>query len=777
MLSTIEGTVVDERNSPVPFASIALYKETADSTFVKGIASNEEGKFQISIKPGSYFLKVSFLSFQENIISNIIVGNDRVDVGKIMLIPSITELGEVEVIAEKEQIELNLDKRIFNVGNDLTNAGRNAIELLDNVPSVSVDVDGNVSLRGSQNVRVLIDGKPSGLVGISSTDALRQLQGSMIERLEVITNPSARYDAEGEVGIINIVLKKGRNQGLNGSFELVGGYPDNHSASINLNYKKKWINLFTSYGVNYRNSPGSGYSIQQFTGDSTYSFERFRDRERGGLANNFRLGSEVYLNDWNTLTISGLYKISDGENKSVLTYRDFDQSNALVNTSIRTDNEQEDGETVELALSYKKTFSQKGREWTADLKWINNDDSEFSNVLEVSDTSFDDLRQEVSNTEDERTWFFQTDYIHPIGKNGKLETGVRINLRSIENDYSVKEKEENGEFFILPDFNNFFVYQEDIYAGYLMFGNKVKDFSYQLGLRAEYSDISTELLKTNEINDRDYLNLFPSAHFSYELDKSNTLQLSYSRRLSRPRFRHLLPFFNFSDNRNFFSGNPNLNPEYTNSFELGHLNYFKNGSILSSIYYRYRTGVIERITEVDDSGLILIFPINLSTQNAYGLEFNVGYDVDKWWKLNGNFNFYRAITDGVYEEQDFYSDTYSWTARFSSKLTILKTVDFQTIFNYSSPRITTQGKSLSMYSLNLGASMDILKKKGTLMLSVRDLLNSRKRRSIVESEGFYSESEFQWRARQILLSFSYRLNQKKQRSRENGLNDNSDGDF
>ncbi len=774
--SSISGNVIDGSGEPVPYASVVVYK-TADSSIVTTGATDFDGKFLIETKPGSYYIKIVFLSFEEKTIQNIDVKGGQVNLGKISLKPGSIDLGEYEVVSEKSQMELKLDKRVFNVGKDLSNTGSNAAEILDNVPSVTVDVEGNVSLRGSQNVRILIDGRPSGLTGVSVADALRQIQGSMIESIELITNPSSKYDAEGEVGIINVILKKEKRDGVNGSFELSAGYPHNHNFSFNLNYRKKWMNLFASSGVSYRQSPGNGYSIQRFTGDTVFSYERIRNHTRGGLASNTRFGSDLFLNDKNTLTVAGLYSFSEGNNNASLIYNDYGFGDVLTQVVTRTDDEIERQENIEGSISYLKTFKKKDQKFTIDAKWIRSDDTEKSDLYQESDNGDLPISQRTSNTEDEENFLIQTDYVHPFGKKGKFETGLKSTMRTIENDYTVEELDGDGNWFTLTNYDNHFIYQENIHAAYVILGNQGKRFSYQGGVRAEYSDIKTELVKTNESNPRSYLNFFPSAHLSYELDSTNTLQLSYSRRLSRPSFRHLLPFFSFSDPRSFYSGNPNLNPEYTNSFELGHLKYFGKGSLLSSVYYRYRTGVIERITTVDSVGFTKVFPVNLSVQNAVGLEFNFNYDITKWWRFNSSFNFYRAITNGEYNGKSLNSDTYTWTSRGTSKFTIKKKTDFQVSFNYRAPELTTQGKSLAMYSIDLGLSRDVLKGNGTIVLSAKDIFNSRKRRSITETTNYYSESEFQWRTRQLIISFSYRLNQKKQRNKDGGGYEGGDGDF
>ena len=341
-------------------------------------------------------------------------------------------------------------------------------------------------------------------------------------------------------------------------------------------------------------------------------------------------------------------------------------------------------------------------------------------------------------------------------------------------DFLVEQKNEQGEYDALQNFDNSFKYDEKIYAAYAIISNEKNRLGWQFGLRGELSEIGTELIKTAQINKREYFNLFPSAFFSYKVNKNNTLQFNYSRRLSRPHFRHLLPFSNFSDSRNFFTGNPNLNPEYTHAFEAGFLKNWKTGSLLSSVYYRYRTGVIDRIridSTINNELKTFMLPVNLSVEKNTGFEFNLEQDLVKWWNLSANFNFYHAETNGSYQEQDLSRQTFTWNGRVTSKIKIKKVFDFQANFFYRAPQQTTQGRNKSFTFINIGLSRDVMKGKGTITLSVQDLLNSRKFRYEVLTNNFSSDGEWQGRMRQIKLGFNYRLNQSKKRQdreRENG---------
>ena len=765
----IGGIIVDEQKAPVPFGSIAVYN-VVDSTLLTGAMSDADGKFEIGIKPGNYYVKITILSFAEKLIPNVSVSDENINLGTITLKSTMDVLEEVIVEGEKEHMELQLDKRVFNVSKDLSNIGANAADILGNLPSVSVDADGTVSLRGSENVTIWINGRPSSLTS-RDPDALRKLQGNMIERVEVITNPSSRYDAAGEVGIINIILKKNQEKGVNGSFMLNGGIPQLIGGSYSINYRNKKTNLFSSYGIDYRRSPGKGTSTQQYTSaDTSFAYIQNNDRSRGGLSHNFTVGMDYFLNDYNSITGSLAYNKGFSVNRATTEYFDYSENNVLTNTTIRTEREEEDEENIEVGLNYKKDFKESGRKLTADFQWIRSVDNENTDYEQYLNGGPAKLQHAI-NDANESNWLFQLDYIHPFSKESKLEAGVKSTTRIIKNDFALEEQDDELNWIPFDAFTNNMVYTERIHAAYVMANTKLNKISIQGGLRAELSDITTELTATNEVNKQNYFNLFPSAGLSYEIKKNNTLQFSYSYRISRPDFRNLLPFSDFRDPRVYFVGNPHLRPEYTNSYELGYLLNWKSGSILSSVYHRRRTDVIRRITDPPTDGVAQVVPINMAKENAYGVEFNLSFSVQEWWKINTTANFYRAITEGTYKEERLYSDTYTWTNRTTSKMTLFKNLDFQASFNYRAPRITPQGKDLSIYSIDLGLSRDILNGRGTLTAGVRDLLNSRKRRSIVDTQGYYSNSSFQWRTRQFNLTFAYRLNRDKDKQNERNRSD------
>ncbi len=772
----IKGIIIDAQSSaPLSYASIRVFKN-ADSSLVTGAITDDKGLFSIETPVGQFYSIIDFIGYKAFKSLSFSISKEQMlhDFGTVKLLSSTQTLGEVVVQAEKSTMELSLDKKIFNVGKDLSNKGGSATDILSNIPSVSVDVEGNVKLRGSDNVRILIDGKPSGLVSFKGSAGLQQLQGSLIERVEIITNPSARYEAEGMSGIINIVLKKEQKQGINGSFEVITGNPVNYGLAANINYRHKKVNFFINYGIAYRKIPGKGSQYQEvYSHDTTFITQMEREGGTTGFHNNIKGGLDYYFTEKSSLTAAYLLRRSDVRRITDFTYKDylFNKNNLKV-TTMRQQDEKEHEPNSEYSLSYKKSFAKKGQELITDFRfmdyWERSDQTypQTSTFADGSPNPSDTKAQKALNDEFEKQYLFQVDYVHPVGKEGKFETGVRSSFRNMINDFLVTERNKQGVYETFQGLDNYFVYDENINALYAIIGNTKAKFSYQFGMRGEITNVKTRLQQTNEANPRNYANLFPSAHFTYKLPKENALQLSYSRRVRRPRYDDLNPFVTFSDNRNFFSGNPNLDPEFSHAFDLGHVKYFEKGSLTSSLYYRHTTDKILSIRRVDNLGYGKTAPENLLTEDAYGAEFTSQYTLIKWWKLDFNINFFRAITDGANIDKNFESDTYSWFMRQTSRFSLPNKIDFQVRGNYEAAQRTPQGIRKSVYFIDLGMNKDVLKGKGTLTFNVSDLLNSRRNRFITygtsrnsrEGGNFYTDGNFLGRRRQINLTFNYRLN-------------------
>ncbi|WP_339701956.1 outer membrane beta-barrel family protein [Algoriphagus aquimarinus] len=765
---TLSGIILEDGSaSPLPFASIGIY--TTTDSLVSGGLSDDNGKFQIDISIGKFYALVEFMGYEPLKTNSFSITKESPshDLGQIKMKTTAGDLDEVVVQGEKTIMELSLDKRIFNVGKDLANAGGTANDILMNLPSIAVDPEGNVRLRGSANVRILIDGKPSGLVSFKGSSGLRQLPANMVERVEVITNPSARYEAEGMAGVINIILKKDNNQGFNGSFEVIAGTPTNLGFTANLNYRHKKINWFINYGLAHRRSPNVGKLYQEVYGqDTTFILNQSNKGLVTSLNNNIRGGLDYYFRENSILTLSYLWRRSDAHRITNIRYEDsWNTIDNLQSYTLRKQDETEEEPNSEISANYKKTFEEKGHELTTTFTYLNyweNSDQLFTqNTFSpegVENIGIEQVQTSI-NDEYENQYLVMLDYVKPFAKDGKFETGFRTSFRRMKNDYIVQQKGEDGEYSPLPGLDNVFLYDENIMAAYGIIGNKTNNWSYQAGLRVENTDVKTILEETNEENPRKYTNLFPSAHLTYNLTQENAFQLSYSRRVRRPVYNDLSPYVTLSDSRNFFSGNPDLNPEYTNAFELGHIKYFDKGTLFTTVYYRSTVNKIERLRSVDDKGHSRTLPYNLNGENSIGVELSGDYRPKEWWKIDMNVNFFHANIDGSNIQAGYTAKTYSWLLRQTSRFTLNNGMDIQFRANYEARQKTAQGVRKGIFFMDLSASKDIINDRGTLTLNAIDILNSRKNRYITQGANFYTEGKSQYQRRQINITMNYRLKQ------------------
>ncbi|WP_090121902.1 TonB-dependent receptor domain-containing protein [Lutibacter oricola] len=789
----VTGTVIDfDTKLPLEYATIVLTPLKGKK--LTGGITDSKGNFSVEVPKGSYNISVEFISFKTKTFQNKIL-TANINLGVIPLKINAESLNEVEIIAEKSTVEIRLDKKIYNVGKDMTVKGGSASDVLDNVPSVSVDVEGNVSLRGNDNVRILVNGKPSGLVGLSGTDALRQLPADAIEKVEVITSPSARYEAEGTAGILNIVLRKGKALGFNGSVSANIGEPERYGASANLNYRTKKVNFFTYLGYNFRTSPGNAFT-DMIVYDNLDAIDYYRNektdynRERKGI--NSRFGIEYYLSENSSITGTFLYRNSDGEDIGTNYLDVLDNNLLLTESSIREELETEDDKTIEYNLNYTKDFNKSGHKLTFDFQYNESDETEFNFIDD--NTTYPSFEQEaderITTTESNKELQIKGDYTLPIGENKQFEAGFNLNFEDLTSNYLVEDETIDnvtgeiisGVFANNTNLSNSLDFKQDIYAFYIQFGNKINKFSYLLGLRSETTERSIKLIDSNEEFNKKFTELFPTVNLGLELNDTESITLGYSRRLRRPRHFFLNPFESRTSETYIRRGNINLDPTYTSSFDLGYLKKWDKFTLNSSMYYQYSTNVFEMVQdeeyrEIDGEETLVIIrtPINFGSQNRYGFEFTANYNPFKWWRISSSFNFFKSEMEGDYNGISYDNDDTSWFTRLTSRITLPGKIDWQTRGMYMAPFESALSKRKSMTSVNLAFSKDILKEKGTLALNVSDLFNSRKRRSDSFSDNTYSYGEFQYRERQISLNFTYRFNQKKKRERQ-GSYDNDGGD-
>ena len=752
------------------YATITLLNPQDKSVITGGISDNL-GKFSIPVKVGTYDILIEFISFK-NLTLDKVELNNNIDLGKIRLELDYEALGEVEIIAEETTVEVKLDKKIYTVGRDLSVRGGNAGDVLDNIPSVSVDLEGNILLRGNDAARILINGKPSSLVGIDSK-FLQQLPSDAIEKVEVITSPSARYEAQGSGGIINIILRKSKKLGLNGSLSSSVGDPKRNALSSNLNYRNGKLNFFNSSGWNDNLSPGGGYNNSEYyNGDEPNTFfeeDRQRERSRSGyFLNN---GIEWYLSDNTSIVGSFFYNKADSENVQNNFINQVDSFGGdILNQTIQTENEISNDFNREYNFNYETNYDDTGQKLTVDLQFDNSEDYENGDVLR------DNELDEVINTKEEsNSYLIKADYVYPIGDNKQFEAGIRISEDDNITDYKVFENIDS-EIVEDLDQSNIFQYKEQINALYTQYGVKVEDkYSFLVGLRVENTIKDINQLTTQDYINKNETGLFPTFNFGLELDENETLTFGYNRRIRRPWSRFINPFPSKTSPINIFRGNPNLNPTYSNNIDFGYLKRFESSfTINTSAYFQRSTDTYNFINQENGETVQLNgveipvverFPINLSTNERFGFELNLSYRKGRKWNINSNFNLYTNKVVGSYEDLVFDNESLSWSFRLNNKLTLPGKIEWQTRMNYRGPEETAITKRDGNFSVDLAFSKELFNDNASLTFNVRDLLDQGGWKTETFNQTFYNDSEYRWRQRSYTLNFTYRFNQKKNQNR------------
>tara|TARA_Y100000739_G_scaffold4731_1_gene4140 strand:+ start:4014 stop:6458 length:2445 start_codon:yes stop_codon:yes gene_type:complete len=776
------GKIIDsESGDPLEYATVTILKADENSVVTGGI-TDKDGVFNIPASKGDYNILVEYISFKNYTINNLSV-NENKDLGLISLIIDIESLDAVEIIAEETTVEIKLDKKIYTVGQDLTVKGGNAGDVLDNIPSVSVDLEGNILLRGNDAARILINGKPSSLVGIDSK-FLQQLPSDSIEKVEVITSPSARYEAQGSGGIINIILRKNKKLGLNGSLSSNIGYPERTGLSSNLNYRNGKINFFNSSGFSDRFSPGSGYNYSEYyNGDqpSTF-FEENRETERNRNSFFTNNGVEWYIDDMTSVVGSFFYNQSESDDSQTNNLDELDSTGDILNQTVQVENEKEIDFNREYNLNFERKFNDSGHKLTIDLQYDNSKEWEDGLISEN-----DIVEELIESNQESESYLIQGDYVNPIGENRQFEAGFRLSQDDDITDYKVYDYENN---IPVEDLNqsNLFQYKERISALYTQYGVKVEDkYSFLVGLRLENTNKDINQLTIEDFTNKNETGLFPTFNFGLEISEDETLTFGYNRRIRRPWSRFINPFPTKVSPINIFRGNPNLNPTYSNNIDFGYLKRYKSSfTINTSAYYQKATNTFNFIVEQTgetaeingvDVPITERYPINLSTNTRFGFELNLSYRKGRKWNISSNFNVYSNKVEGSYNDIVYDNENVSWSYRLNNKLTLPGKIEWQTRMNIRGPSETAVSKSEGDFSIDLAFSKELFKDKGSLTLNINDLLDQRGWRNETFNESFYNNSEWRWRRRSFTLNFTYRFNQKKNQNRNQQRQSYDDGSF
>ena len=814
---SIIGKVIDkDSGEALEYATVSLFS-LPDSTFMTGMVTDMNGAFTLEASVGNYYIDIKSMGYKTKRMNVTVKNNiDDVNLGKIYLQQDTELLEAVEIVAEKSTMTMTLDKRVFNVGKDLQSTAGNAIEVLENIPSITVDVEGNVSLRGDDGVQILVDGKVSGLVGLSTQDALRSLQADMIERIEVVTNPSVRYDAEGTAGIINIVLKKDKRKGFNGSVDVRGGFPFEwgkkqpdpfpFQAGIgtSLNYRLRRFNFFTNYNYNYRDDISDSYTKTEYYDDehpydpslhnhddavqiSTQNTERGRHSQD----NTIRGGLDYYITDDDIISFSAMYRQGSGHNTPTVTYIDEFPSGGDSQYKKRSEDWHNSRPMAELTLDYDKYFNTKDNFLKASFRYFANQNKEWSDIYDRHYATQEDMdndividssviRQHTSTTETHRRFQGTVDFAYHLGLHN-FEAGVKYNNGMPSNDAIVTQNDT-----LLTDYCHNFDYNQQVMASYASYGTEFGLFSFLAGVRYEYTyTMANYKNQADGKHTQSYHDIFPSGHLNYKLTDNDQLQISYTRRIRRPGYWQMAPYRSFNDDRNFRVGNPALKPVYTDSYEFSYLKFWEGGNFNLTGYYRHSTDVIRYFTEVTGD-ISTSMPHNFGISDDYGLELVGQVKIFKWWTTSGNVNFFESSTVGDHTStttgitKHYTTDSYNLMGRLVMKFEFKKICNFQVTGHFRSPHDEPTGFRDAHYWADFAASRDVLKGRGTVSLNVRDVFGTHEHGGEAWGNNYWQYSKGSWSKTTVTLNFNYRINQqqnKKQRNNDDYSGEGDDGNF
>ena len=748
----ITGKLVEKETSqPIPYATLVI-KDKSTNKNITGVITDNSGNFIVTTTKPNFYVEISFMGFETKTITEFTVTNRKVNLGTIKLLPNSQALDEIVVTGEVSKTVFKLDKRVFNVGKDISSTGASALEVLNNVPSVNVNIEGDISLRGSSGVQILINGKPSVLADQSS-NALGTITADMIDSIEIITNPSAKYEASGTAGILNIILKKEEKKGWNGSVSVNTGIPDNHSLGLSLNRRTENFNLFAQLGAGYRSLPQESENINQnlITNEVLLSNgEEFRNETFFNLT----LGTDYHINDLNVLTLSGNFAYEIEDQPSNYNFQFFDENNNLISNWIREESTEATNPKYRYELNYKKQFK-NNEDHTLQFSALGSFfgkelASQFKNTTS-SGTNINSDQQTETNFQ-QADYTFKADYVNPVSEVYTIETGAQYVINDVGNDFEVRELID-GAYVVNEDLTNNFEWNQKVLGLYATGAYEKEKWGIKAGLRLEQTNVNTLLTNTNQSNERDYSNFFPTLHTSYKISDNFSLQAGYSKRIFRPRLWDLNPFFNIRNNFNIRVGNPNLQPEFTDSYELTSIYKIGKASLSSSLYHRYTTDVVERVSTFKDN-VTFYTPENIGTNSSIGFETNGKYSPNTWLTLTGDFNFNYFDRAGTFENQVFDFTGSQWSSRLGSKIGFPTDIDLELTGNYRSGFETLQGEQTGFAFMDLGIRKKIFKGKAIVNLGVRDVFASRIQERFVNQPTFETYS-FGQRGRFFTLGISY----------------------
>ena len=769
------GIVIDSGNkSPIEYSNIVLYTKE-DSSFFSGTVTNTKGEFILEkIRPGNYYIELRFMGYQTERISDLTIGrNSRIiDLGEIELKLMTINIDDVEVVAERSGLEYKIDKKVVNVDKFYTAASGNAVDVLENVPSVNVDVEGNVSLRGSGNFTLLIDNRPTVL---DANDALQQIPASTIQDIEIITNPSAKFDPDGPTGIINLVMKKEGFGGASGTVNLNGGFDDKYGGDFLFNYKTGILTTYFGADYNKRFMPGTSESESRTTyNDRTSYIYSDGSSNRGRTFYGIRSGIDLNFSPSDALGLSFRFGDYDSRSTSSLNYKSFTSLSDIHEFSRNKSLGERGGTFLAVSSDYRHIFDKNGHELLVKFHFHNRDMEEKSeNELFNAEGNLFDGRI-ITEDGPSESYRFNIDYTLPITEKNKFEIGYQNRLgNSADHTTNSNYNIEQNKYILDDRFSREIDYQRYIHSLYSLYSGEIGNFGYQGGLRAEYTDRKIELVSSNEEYIIDRWDYFPTLHFSYKLDDANQFILSYTKRIERPRGWNLEPFITWSDAYNVRQGNPGLKPEDIDSYEAGYQRYFGKNLFSLETYYRVTNDKIENIRSVYDNAeydnVILRSVENVGNDYSFGTEMMLDFNVVDWFKLNLMGNVFDYRVEGIYEGNDFSRSSTNWRTRINSTFIISKSMRIQLNNSYNSKTVSSQGTRSGYFTSSLAIRQQILENL-TATLQVRDLFGSADNEFTSEGTNFYNYSFSERKAPMVMLNLNFNINNYKQK-REGGDSD------
>ena len=767
----ITGKIIDVKTGQaMKYANIMIYR-SQDSLLLTTDITNSEGLFNFKkLKSGNYFIEVDFVGFKKLRINNIQINPDKknIDLGMIELQPDNQEIGTVDVTADRVRAEYKIDKKVIHVAQDIKAVGGTAVDVLENAPSVKVDITGEVTLRGSSNFIVLIDGRPSVLAG---RDALERIPASAIENIEIVTNPSVKYDPDGKEGVINLVMKKDVLSGFNGIINTAIGKGENRQLDVTLNQKTKKRNILLAFDSKKRDFWNKMQSGREGHYNDT---TRFLSRSGRGdylrTGNGIKAGLDLFLSESTTLGFAGDVGNYESEYSDKEFIHNYSSPASLNNKyTIGDDISFREGNYYNGNINFLHHFNgnnshklegflfySKSKETAIDV------DSEFLATPDFESTGIYDLRFRTIEDENSDQYRITLDYAQPLGKNGKIEAGFQSRIDRRAEAYTFEDYQlETQDWTNNPDFSSLMDFKRDIHSFYSTYSHHAEALDFMIGIRGEHINRVIEHTKVDEAYKINRFDFFPSVHLSKDLMNGNQLIASYSRRIKRPSVRDLDPFANYENQYVVRIGNPGLEPEYVNSYELAFIKRFGTSFISLESFYRVTNNLITREGTSIEDGIFYLRIKNLNKNSLLGGEFVANLNITKWFLLNSSFSIFNYRLEGEINGESVDRESMSYQGRFNGIFRLGTGSRFQFTGIYDGPLIFPEGRSKEMFYSDISYRQDFLKKKLTATISMKDVFASGKEEGTSDSSAFKSYFKFQREPRVVTFTLSYKINNFK----------------